>query len=343
MRIIQHTTPAAFDALAGEWDALLARSAANTIFLSHDWQRVWWRELGDGDLRVLELRDDDGSLAGIAPLFVQRNALGVAQAMVVACKEVADYVDFIFARGREAECLAATLEAIDAPGFWGGEPGSLTVCNLPEASTTLALLPAAAAARGWKCDVAQEDVCPLIALPATFDSWLEMLDGKERRETQRKLRRATEDTRVVYADDPTRIDADISAFIQLMTLSTYAKSDFMTPRMERYFHAIARAMFAKGWLQLAFLEVEGVRAAAYMNFVYDNKVLVYNSGLDPARFAYLSPGVVLIARLIERAIADRRTVFDFLQGNEEYKYRLGGKDTRVMIVTLSRPTGQTDP
>ena len=43
-----------------------------------------------------------------------------------------------------------------------------------------------------------------------------------------------------------------------------------------------------------------------------------------------------MARLIERAISEKRSVFDFLQGNEEYKYRLGGKDTRVYLATLSR-------
>ena len=337
MRVITHTTPDVFTTLAAEWNPLLERGAANTIFLTSEWQATWWRELGEGDLRVLELRDDDGGLAGIAPLFVQRNALGVAQAMLVACKEVADYVDFIFARGREAECLEATLDAIGAPGFWGdGADGNVTLCNVPEASTTLALLPGLAAARGWRLDTAIEDVCPLIALPDTFDGWLATLDGKERRETQRKLRRASEETRVTYTTDGARLDADVEAFIQLMRASTYAKSGFMTPRMEHYFHAICRSMFDAGRLQLAFLEVEGQRAAAYLNFVYDNKVLVYNSGLDPARFAYLSPGVVLMARLIERAIAEKRSVFDFLQGNEEYKYRLGGKDTRVFIATLSR-------
>lgn len=337
MRVITHTTSDVFSALAAEWNPLLERSAANTIFLTNEWQATWWRELGEGELRVLELRDDDGGLAGIAPLFVQRNALGVAQAMLVACKEVADYVDFIFARGREAECLVATLDAIGGPGFWGdGDGGNITLCNVPEASTTLALLPELAAARGWRLDTALEDVCPLIALPDTFDGWLAMLDGKERRETQRKLRRASEETRVTYTTDGARLDADVEAFIQLMKASTYAKSGFMTSRMERYFHAICRAMFDAGRLQLAFLEVEGQRAAAYLNFVYDNKVLVYNSGLDPARFSYLSPGVVLMARLIERAISEKRSVFDFLQGNEEYKYRLGGKDTRVYLATLSR-------
>ena len=34
-------------------------------------------------------------------------------------------------------------------------------------------------------------------------------------------------------------------------------------------------------MALAFLTVNGVEAAAYLNFDYDNRVLVYNSGNDP--------------------------------------------------------------
>ena len=125
-------------------------------------------------------------------------------------------------------------------------------------------------------------------------------------------------------------------FLRLMTSSMFSKSDFMTPRMEQFFRAMAREMQAAGFLQLAFLEVEGNRAAAYLNFVYDNAVLVYNSGLDPQKYSYLSPGVALIARLIEKAVAEKRKAFDFLQGNEEYKYRLGGKDVAVFTLMIER-------
>lgn len=335
IHVVRHDTPAVFEALGPAWNVLLQRSAANTVFLTREFQATWWRELGDGLLRVLEFRSEGGELLGLAPLFVQRDAFGQARAQVVACKEVADYVDVIFARGSEEACLAAMLEALEDETFWGGAKGELTLCNVPEASPTLALLPQLAEARGWNYAVTVEDVCPWIALPDQFEGWLGMLDGKERRETQRKLRRASEDCRMVVTADADRLDADMDEFLRLMKASTHAKSDFMTPRMERYFRAIARAMFEAGWLELAFLEVEGERAAAYLNFVYDNATLVYNSGLDPTRYAYLAPGVVLVAKLIERAIAAGRTRFDFLQGNEEYKYRLGGRDSRVMIATLS--------
>ena len=42
---------------------------------------------------------------------------------------------------------------------------------------------------------------------------------------------------------------------------------------------------------------------------------------------------MLVARLIEKAIAEKRRAFEVLQGNEDYKYKLGGKD--VKLFTLS--------
>jgi CelD/BcsL family acetyltransferase involved in cellulose biosynthesis len=41
----------------------------------------------------------------------------------------------------------------------------------------------------------------------------------------------------------------------------------------------------------------------------------------------LSAGIVLVARMIEDAVGRGYTEFDFLRGDEQYKYRLGAKDT----------------
>jgi CelD/BcsL family acetyltransferase involved in cellulose biosynthesis len=42
---------------------------------------------------------------------------------------------------------------------------------------------------------------------------------------------------------------------------------------------------------------------------------------------------VLVSLLLERAIADRKTVFDFLKGDEEYKFRLGATARPLFRVT----------
>jgi CelD/BcsL family acetyltransferase involved in cellulose biosynthesis len=330
-----YTTPDAFDQLAAEWNDVLARSSSKTLFLTNEWQKTWWRELGEGELRVLAMRDPStgsgDALVGIAPLFFEANQLGGVEVALVGCKEVSDYLDFIFATGYEEACfreVIAYLKSGDAP-----EWHTIGLCNIIETSPTLSTFRDLLNAEGWNAHTSFEDVCPIVQLPDSFDAYLATLEGKERRELQRKLRRASEDVAITFAQDANKLDQDVDDFIALMMASMVSKSSFMTPRMNRFFHAAAKAMFQAGWLQLAFLEVEGVRAASYMNFVYDDAVLVYNSGLDPQKFSYLSPGQVLVARLIEQAIAEKRRAFDFLQGNEDYKYKLGGKD--VKLFTLS--------
>lgn len=328
-----HTSADAFDALAGEWDAVLQQSTSNTLFLTNVWQKTWWQYLGDGELRVLAFRDEN-KLVGIAPLFFEENALGGVEVALVGCKEVSDYLDFIFAKGHEETCFRAVIDFLkssEAPAWQ-----TIGFCNIIESSPTLSVFKDMLAVEGWNPVATFEDVCPIVPLPATFEAYLATLDGKERRELQRKLRRATEDVTLSFATDNASLDKDMDDFIALMKASMIGKTSFMTPRMERFFKAAAHAMLNAGWLQLSFLEVEGQRAATYLNFEYDNTVLVYNSGLDPQKFAYLSPGQVLVARLIEKAIQDKRRAFDFLQGNEEYKYKLGGLDVKLFTLSARR-------
>ena len=102
-----------------------------------------------------------------------------------------------------------------------------------------------------------------------------------------------------------------------------------------FFKSIVPAAAAAGWLQLNFLEVMGEPVAAYVNFDYNNQILVYNSGLAPVQAAALSPGIVLLSYNIEHAIENKREVFDFLRGDEQYKYRMGGQNTEIYNLKAS--------
>ena len=54
----------------------------------------------------------------------------------------------------------------------------------------------------------------------------------------------------------------------------------------------------------------------------------------PALFGALSLGVVITAKAIEYAIENGRKSFDFLRGNETYKYRFGAQDTTIYRIHL---------
>jgi len=114
------------------------------------------------------------------------------------------------------------------------------------------------------------------------------------------------------------------------------KSDFMTDDMRRFFHQMIHATYAGGFLHLAFLEVDGVKAATYLSFDYNQKRLVFNSGLETEGFQALSAGILLAARIIDEAIRSGYSEFDFLRGDEKYKYQLGAKDTWIYHMRMDR-------
>lgn len=325
----------AFEELADEWNELLHRSLADTIFLTLEFQRVWWRYLGTGELLVIAMRDE-GKLAGIAPLFLSENAQGEHALATLGCAEVADYLDLIVAQRWEETfytALVAYLAGKGAPAW-----DVLDLCNTHQDSPTLALLPALAEARGWAVSVAKEDVCPVMQLPSTWDEYLEMLNRKHRHELRRKLRRAEvqEGLRWYIVGPDHDLGNEIEDFLDLMAASTPDKGAFLTPQMRSFFRQLARVMYDAGWLQLVFLEVKGQKVAAYFNFVYNNRVMVYNSGLNWTAFPHLSGGIVLAAYCVRHAIEQKVEVFDFMQGAERYKYQLGGQDVEVRRLVVRR-------
>lgn len=339
MKIEIYTDLSGFDALAEEWNDLLKRSAFDTLFLTWEWQRTWWEYLGGGDLFLVTMRDDQGGLAGIAPLYRTVSASGEKKLTIVGCVDVSDYLDIIVAQGREREVYSALLNHLDSAEMAGWDVAEL--CNIPEVSPARRLLGEIAVEHGHKFRTIVEDVCPVIDLPATWDEYLVSVDKKQRHEIRRKVRRIEGEADVHWyiVDQGRNLAEEIEAFIELHQKSSADKDDFMDEQMQGFFRAMAHVLQRAGWLQLAFIEVDGQKAASMLNFDYGDTIMVYNSGYDPRSHAHLSPGIVLLAYCIRQAIELGRARFDFLQGDEPYKYRFGARETKVYRLTIVREEG----
>ena len=333
MRVEVLTDAAAFEALAPEWTRLLAQSTTDTPFLTPEWQAASWQALGVGALRLVTVRDFDGALLGVAPLHLDAPPGSPRILSFTGGVEVSDYLDFVVRRGAEDAVYAALGEALTQ---MAAEWDRLSLPNIPHDSPTTSRLAAFARAQGWRVDEAVEDVCPVIALPATWEAYLESLGKHQRHEVRRKLRRM--DTEANYSvqrvTDEAGLSAALEQFFVLHRLSHTDKARFMDERMADFFRVITAAMSRAGRVELNLLYIDGDAAAAMYNLRYGNRLLVYNSGYNPTLRPSLSSGIVLLALCIQSAIERGVTVFDFLQGNEEYKYRFGAVDNPVLRLDI---------
>jgi CelD/BcsL family acetyltransferase involved in cellulose biosynthesis len=343
MQFELHRDPAVFGQLHAEWNALLDRSVTRVPFLRAEYQQAWWGERGGGEwpqaeLLVVTARGDDGSLVGVAPLFQARNRDGRPALLLIGSIEISDYLDFVVAREHVEEFCSGLLDRL------AGDDGPvwevLDFYNVPAPSPTRAALGRAASARGWAAGEQLLMPVPAINLPGDWETYLAtMVEKKERQEIRRKLRRAEGgDDQVTWTmvDSPEGrdLDAETEAFLQLMSYNPH-KAGFLTPAMRREFHLIVRAAAENGWLRLAFLEVNGQKAAGYLTFDYRNRLYIYNSAIDP-RFNAFSPGWVLLAYLLRWAIENKRAAFDFLRGEEDYKFRFGAVAGKIYRVQAGR-------
>ena len=323
--------------IAPQWNHLLDKSVSKVPFLRYEFLRAWWEHRGGGEwpeseLFILVGRSENDEIIGIAPLFRANNGDGKQVLMLLGSHEIADFLDLITAKEDLEAFMTGLLDFLSANQ---AEWDVLDLWNILDDSPTLAAVQKAAEDAGMQSEVTQIQPAPIITLPADVDAYFERLDSKYRRELRRKIRNAASFFLPVdwHVSDGTDLQAEVALFSGMMR-NEAAKVEFLNPKMEAQMLAIAEAFNKAGMLQLAFLQAGKERAAAYFNIVFDNRIWVYNSGLNN-KFQMISPGIVLMSYLIMDAIEKGRSHFDMMRGDEVYKYQLNGQDRFVMRVQVT--------
>ncbi len=180
----------------------------------------------------------------------------------------------------------------------------------------------------------QQEVAPFIAIPSTWDLYLESLERTDRKELKRKWKRLDTIPHEFKTLENPIPEKDFDIFISLHKLSDTRKEQFMSDPMKNFFRDLLAANLP-GWKQkLAFLYREDKPAASILYFENSEQLLLYNSGYDPKQ-KYYSAGLLLCANLIKQAIESKKKTFDFLRGNERYKHDLGGRDMKLYKFMIS--------
>jgi CelD/BcsL family acetyltransferase involved in cellulose biosynthesis len=336
-------------AVAGRWEQLLTRSAADEPTLSPLWLLTWWNLFGAGRALRCALFWHGDRLAGLAPLSVRRAyyrpGLPVRRLELLATGEdeadeiCSDYVGVVAEHGFEQRVAQALAEAL-GDGTLGRWDELVLERMSSEAVMPSLLAVATNRFAGARLEVTSSS--PYAALPATWDEYLARLSSSGRYLLRRSLRDfdrwARGRAQVHVATDRDSLELGRRALYELHRERWREGGNrdgyqgvFGSRRFRSFHEAVMPRLLARGALELSWVTVDGEPVAALYNLVWNDKIYFYQSGRRVGLPAGVRPGIVAHAWAIQRAIEAGRREYDFLAGTSRYK---------LLLSTAVRPMGR---
>ena len=337
------TDVAEFQSLRDLWRSLLAKSSDRNIFLTWEWLFTWFKHYGEDKKLSLILIEDETKVVGIIPLMSSRYRVGPLRFDILENigSTFPDYSGAILTERKE-EALTTFLTYLWDEKIDGNT--ALIISQIPQDSQFLSLLRKQSSSFSDSLILYDKVIttCPHLPLPMTSDEYLHSLRRKRRGNLRRALQSLQKSHNVEFKKHvpDSNLEEEVRLFFKLSqkrwgTEHTASKS--AEQQMREFYLDLATTFEQNNWLDLSFLFADENVISAVFGFEYNGRFYYANQTFDPAYSKY-SPGSLHILRLILEAIENRVKEFDFLKGDEAYKFlwtRLTRDNTQV---TLTRKT-----
>jgi CelD/BcsL family acetyltransferase involved in cellulose biosynthesis len=230
-----------------------------------------------------------------------------------------DYLDAIIRPGSELEVNAAFAEYIHDRGLM------LQLSQLRRDTAVAHGLAEVLRANGWLAADTKLNICPYINLDGlTWETYLAGRGSNIRKNLNRYLRLLPSNFQM-HVDCVREIDGAETALEILIELhrkrwrESGTSEAFQAPDVIDFHREFARLAAERGWLRILIVRLNGQPAASLYALRYGPTFYFYQSGFDPA-FSKHSVGVATMGLSIKTAIEEGALEYDFLHGDEEYKF-----------------------
>ena len=337
--------------IRGNWDAVYEADPEAQFFLSWAWLSKWLK--GEKRWFILAVKPDAKASDYVAffPLTLEtktRKGAGFHNNLVVTGHEFTDYTGFICTPECEDRAIPALAEHIKhlhwtklkMPNMWVSDGRfRLFMERFPPELFE-------AKVETKRLDDANIDHCiyPYAKLPRDWESYLaNHLSSNTRQKVRRFLRRVeeAEEFHITLADAET-FENDLEVLLQFWTTKWGAKKGDALPSVLAMNRKLISHCFKNGSLFLPVLWKGDQPLGALATFVDEKKrsMLFWLAGRDESFKGPPPPGIVLHAYSIRHAIANGFTSYDFLKGDEPYKYTFASEERRPKFVTLHTANGK---
>lgn len=313
--------------LAAEWDALLARSCADTIFMRWDWLSCWMDIVGEFTApHVITVRTADGELIGAAPFYVQEyRLLRTIRYRVLRIMgdfpTGGEYPAWVAAAGQEDPVMDAIARFLHK---YASAWDCVWMPNM--AGWARPIEDVTRASRGVGFFLRQREIeFGFTSLPASGDEFLAKLSANMRSTLRRQMKKILGKSGVVVerCTDAGSVPQFLTALFELhfRRWSTRGETGSFRrkPNEQRFYQCFAQKAFDRGWLRFYALRDGGEIRATQIGYVYGKVFHLLQEGFDP-QYAD-GVGNVLRYKVIEDCIHQGVGAYDFLGELSEHKRR----------------------
>jgi CelD/BcsL family acetyltransferase involved in cellulose biosynthesis len=336
--------------LEDNWNAIYDRDPHARVFLSWKWLSSWLSYIS-GRWFILAAKAEDRSDApyvAFFPLRIQAKAVDgrIRNELNMGGNFAADYTGILCHPAVEQQAVPAFARALKGLNW-----ATLNLENVLMSEARFRLLLAhfprstfrsREVERVLKATNTNNCICPYVRLPSDWDGYLQMLTPNTRHNIRRLMRRVDESGGAYRLDHatPATAERDIDGLLHLWKTKWAAIKGKTIDNLVRSNRVMLTRSFEAGLLFVpTFWKGEQlVGALATMVDPRRRSMHVYMTGRDES-FDGPSPGVVMHAYSIRHAIANGFTEYDFLRGNEPYKYPFGVSEQTIRCMVIDTKTG----
>jgi CelD/BcsL family acetyltransferase involved in cellulose biosynthesis len=310
-----------------------------TPFNSWDWLFSWWQAYGAGrQLHILLVRID-GTLAGIAPLYVGPET----SAFRTSCRVLrligdgsfdSDHLGFLIDPAREKVVMPQVEDWLRRNRDWD----VLAMCEITGSSPLAAAMRDVTGNLGFHLRV-DESACAVLDLPASYEEFLRSRQSRFRTKV-RSLTRRLDQGDIVFETHcgPNDLRRKLRSLFDLHQRRWKAAGQpgVFGSRPKRLFYAHFVPRFARnGWLRLYSLRRGQEYVAHQLCFGIAGTTYLLQEGFDVSDPA-ASFGQMLRAAVIRHLIDLGETRYDFLGGFSAHKEDWGAKPGRMVHLLMAR-------